>query len=147
MRRARVLVLWFLAVLSACGSEGPEAEIRGMIEEAALAAEERDTGFFRGALSEHYTDARGNDRDRLIGVLRGYFLAHDSIETVTRIESVELSGADAAEVVMFAGAIGRREGSPLISGLDGRAYRIELELIEDDGDWRVIGTRWERSLE
>ena len=96
---------------------------------------------------QRYTDRRGNDRERVIATLRGYFLTHQSIEMVTRIESVSLSGTDAAEVVLHAGVLGRREGASLVGGLEGELYRIELELVNQDGDWQVIGAHWERSLE
>lgn len=147
MRGRRVLLCWMLAAMVACGSEDPAAELRSLIDQAELAAEERDTGFFRALLSARYADRRGNDRDRLIAMLRGYFLTHQSVEIVTRVESVVLSGADVAEVVLYAGMLGRRAGAPLVAGLDGQLYRIELELVEQGGDWQVIGAHWERSLE
>ena len=148
MRGHRILVVWWmLGALAACGSEDPDAALRALIDRAEVAAEERDTGFFRGVLSDRYADRRGNDRDRVIATLRGYFLTHQSIEMVTRVESVSLTGADAAEVVLHAGILGRREGASLIGGLDGELYRIELELINQSGDWQVIGANWERSLE
>ena len=34
-----------------------------------------------------------------------------------------------------------------VEGFDGRVYRLELELVENDGDWQIIGASWERSLE
>lgn len=148
MRGRRILVAWWMAVaVVGCGTEDPDAALRALIERAEVAAEERDTGFFRNVLSQRYTDRRGNDRDRVIATLRGYFLTHQSIEMVTRIESVSLSGTDAAEVVLHAGVLGRREGASLVGGLDGELYRIELELVNQDGDWQVIGAHWERSLE
>ena len=143
----RVVGVLLLGLVSACGSEGPEAAIRALIEGAEEAAESRETGFFRDILSESYVDARGNDRDRLISTLRGFFLTHDSIEIVTRIESIELSGSDAATATLHVGMLGSRAGASLIGGLDGELYRVELELVERGGDWQVIGARWERTLE
>ncbi|NNC63791.1 MAG: hypothetical protein HKN84_03315 [Gammaproteobacteria bacterium] len=121
--------------------------IEQLIEETETAAESRDTGHFRGLIADSYVDARGNDRERLINLIRGYFLAHQSIDVLSRIESVELSGDDAAEVVLLAGVLARRPGEGLLEGFDGRLYRLELELVENDGDWQIIGADWERSLE
>ena len=147
MRGGRILAWLLLVSVAGCGSQDPDAAIRELIDQGETAAEERDTGFFRSVLSVNYSDARGNDRDRLIAMLRGGFLTHESIEVVTRTESVALNGTDAAEVVMFAGVIGRRAGGSLIGGLDGQLYRIELELVNNGGDWEIIGANWERSLE
>jgi len=88
---------------------------------------------------------RGNDRDRLLNLIRGYFLAHPSIDVLARLESAELQGNDAAELVVLTGILGRRPGE-LLEGFDGRVFRLELELVLDGGDWRIIGARWERSL-
>ena len=150
MRKPRIsrrwpLVCTVLTVLAACGSEDPNAELREFIERTEVAAEERDTGHFRALVSDRYMDVRGNDRDRLIDIIRVYFLTHQSLEVVTRIESIVLSGADVAEVSLLAGLLGRRAGASLLGGLDGRLYDIELELTREGGDWQIIGARWERS--
>ena len=147
MRGSRILACLSLVCVAGCGGQDPDAAIRELIDQGEAAAEERDTGFFRDALSANYSDARGNNRDRLIALLRGGFLTHESIEVVTRTESVVLNGADAAEVVMSVGVIGRRSGGSLIGGLDGQLYRVELELVDDGGEWQIIGANWERSLE
>lgn len=147
MRGHRIAMCCLAVVLTSCGAEDPEAAVRELIERAEAAAEGRETGFFRDVLSERYTDGRGNDRDRLVATLRAYFLTHQSIEMVTRVDSVTLSGADAAQVVLHAGILGRRAGASLIGGLEGELYRVELELVDQGGDWQVIGANWERSLE
>jgi hypothetical protein len=144
--RGRVLAV--IAVLtSGCSAEDPATVIEQLIEETETAAESRDTGHFRGLIADSYVDARGNDRERLINLIRGYFLAHQSIDVLSRIESVELSGEDAAEIVLLAGVLARRPGEGLLEGFDGRLYRLELELVENGGDWQIIGADWERSLE
>jgi len=137
-----------LAVLAAgCSAEDPATVIEQLIEATEVAGEARDTSHFRGLIADSYVDARGNDRERLINLIRGYFLAHQSIDVFTRIETVELRGEDAAEVVVLAGVVARRPGEGLLTGLDGRLYRLELEIVENDGDWQIIGAQWERSLE
>ncbi len=146
-----MFIRWLLAcavlpLLNACGSDDSAAELRELIDSTEIAAEERQTSHFRGLLSARYTDVRGNDRERMIDIIRGYFLTHQSLEIILRIESIELTGIDAAEVSLLAGVLGQRAGASLLSGLDGRLYDLELELVEDGGDWQVIGARWERSL-
>jgi hypothetical protein len=136
-----------MSLLSACGTDDPEAALRELVDAAEQAAEARDTGFFRDLIGESFVDSRGNDRARVIDWLRAYFLANQNVEVVTRLQSIELKGADAAEVVVLAGVLGRRAAQGLLQGLDGRLYRIELELVSGGGDWQIIGARWEQSLE
>jgi hypothetical protein len=147
MQRYRQGVSALLLALSACTAQAPESALAQLIESAEAAAESRDTGFFRDVLAESYIDDRGNDRERMVDFLRGYFLANQQIDVVTRLQSVELQGRDAAEVVVLAGILGRRPAEGVLQGFDGRLYRLDLELIESGGNWRVIGASWERSLD
>ena len=133
------------SALGACGSSDTETELRELIAEAEQAAEDRNTRFFRGLVSERYADSRGYDREELITLLRGYFLAHPQIEVINRIESVELPGEDIAHLTVLTGVVGQRDGASLLSGLDGDLHRLELEFVREGGDWQVIGAQWERS--
>lgn len=142
---------WFLpallaAALGGCAASDPDAELRELIAAAERAAEQRDHGFFRDLLGEAYRDSRGNDREALLRMLRGYFLTHSSVEIVSRIEALELQGSDAAKVVVQAGVVGRRAGESLVGGLDGELHRLELELVGGRGEWQVIGASWRRGV-
>jgi hypothetical protein len=147
MQRYRHGVSVLVLLLSACAAEDPESALVQLVDAAERAAESRDTGFFRDYVADSYADSRGNDRARIIDLIRGYFLVNQNIEVVTRIESVDLVGRDAAEIVVLAGILGRRPGEGILQGFDGRLYRLELELVEAGGNWQVIGASWERSLE
>ena len=89
-----------------------------------------------------YRDAHGNDRDDMLRLVRGYFLAHGSVTIVSHIDSVELEGKDAARAVLHAGLIGRRARESLLGGTEGDLYRVEVELVAQDGTWRVIRADW-----
>ena len=147
MSRLWPLICVLAAIVTACGTEDTAAELERLIEETELAAEERDTGYFRSLISERYFDSQGNDRERMIDVIRGYFFTNQSIEVVMRVKSIALIGAGTAEVSLLAGILSQRAGATLLNGLDGRLYDVELEFVLDGRDWQVIGARWERSLE
>ncbi len=134
------------ALLSGCGVSDPEAEIRALLAAAEEAAEARDTGFFGDAVGAAYRDTRGNDRDELLRNLRGYFVANQRIEIVSRVDEIVLEGEDAARAVVHAGMVGRRTGAALVEGLEAELYRFELELVNDGGDWRIIGADVRRAL-
>jgi hypothetical protein len=136
-----LLCVCVAAAAGGCGSGDPEAEVRELIAKAESAAEARDTGFFRDTISASYADRRGQSRDDVINVIRGVFITNASVEVISRIHTIELAGADAATVKMQAALVGKREGASLLD-VDGDLYDIELELVRDSGDWRVISADW-----
>ena len=136
-----------LAVLATgCGAGDPEAEIRALLAAAEEAAEARDVGFFGDALADGYSDARGNDRDEILRELRGYFIANQRIEILSRIDEIVVEDDGSARAVVHAGMVGRRAGAELIDGIDADLYRFELELVNDGGNWQVIGADFKRAL-
>lgn len=145
MRPVCVSVVGLLAALAAgCGgAPDPTTQIRELLTGAEHAAEQRDTDYFRDLLGTAYRDARGNDRDEMLRLIRGYFLTHQSVEVVSHIDSVELQGRDTARAIIHAGLIGRRAGESLLGGTEGDLYRLELELVAADGTWHIIGASWD----
>jgi hypothetical protein len=148
-RRMKVLstaVALAAVVVAGCGTSDPEAEIRAMLAAAEEAAEARDVGFFSDLVGPGYRDSRGQDRAELLLRLRGYFIANQRIEFVSRVDDVTLEGADAARAVVHAGLVGQRSGAELLAGVDADLFRFELELINDGGGWQVIGADVSRAL-
>ena len=133
------------AALGGCAAPDPDEELRALVENAEAAAEARNTGFFRELVAESYVDAGGRRREDVVDLIRGYFFVNAVVEVVNRIESVELVGEDAATVTLQTAVLGRGQGASVLA-TDAHLYRIELELVRDGGDWRVIGAQWERML-
>ena len=52
----------------------------------------------------------------------------------------------AARAVVHAGMLGQRSGAELLGGVDADLYRFELELVNEGGEWRIIGADWDRAL-
>jgi hypothetical protein len=129
------------AGVQSCSAPDPDGELRALVAAAENAAEERDTGFFRDVLSASYVDRRGQRRDDVINLIRGFFLVNATIEVVNRIDEIELAGDDAATVVLQTAVVGRAPGRAL-SGIDAELKRIELELVKEDDEWRVIAADW-----
>jgi len=131
-------------LLGGCGVVEPEAELRELIAEAEEAAESRNTGYFRALLSDNYVDRRGQRKADIIDLIRGYFFVHSSVEVLNRVEAISLEGEDAAEVILNTALVGQAQGRSLL-GIDGEYYRLELELVREGNDWRIIGADWGRS--
>jgi hypothetical protein len=129
-----------------CGADDPDAEIRAVLAAAEAAAEARDTGFFRDFIGDGSRDTHGNDREQLLNLLRGYFIAHQKIEIVSRVEEVRMDASDAADAVVHAALVGQRAGDSALGGIGGDFYRFEIELVDDGGEWRMIGAKWERAV-
>ena len=136
-----------LAVLAAgCGASDPEAEIRALLAAAEEAAEARDVGFFGGALADDYRDARGNDRAEMLRKLRGYFIANQRIEILSRVDEIVVEDDGSARAVVHAGMVGRRAGAALIDGIDADLYRFELTLVNDGAEWQVASADFRRAV-
>ena len=136
-----------LAVLAAgCGAADPEAEIRALLAAAEEAAEARDVGFFGGALADDYRDARGNDRAEMLRKLRGYFIANQRIEILSRVDEIVVEDDGSARAVVHAGMVGRRAGAELIDGIDADLYRFELTLVNDGAEWQVASADFRRAV-
>jgi hypothetical protein len=146
MKTLSVAAVLALTLAGGCGVSDTETELRALLAAAEDAAEARDVGFFGDLLGAAYRDSQGNDREQLLRMLRGYFIANQRIEIVSRVDEVALQGTDAARVVLHAGAVGQRTGAGALAGIDADLYRFELELAVNDGDWQVIGARWSRAL-
>jgi hypothetical protein len=146
MNTAVIAPVLAAALVAGCGAGDPQAEIRALLAAAEEAAEARDTGFFADTLDADYRDSRGNGREEAIRAIRGLFLANQRIEVVSRVDEVVLEGADAARAVVHAGLVGQRAGASLLGGMNADLYRFELELVNQDGDWRIIGAEIGRAV-
>jgi hypothetical protein len=132
-----------LALVAGCDAPNPDETLRAMLEEAEVATEERNTGFFRRVIARSYQDARGNDRESLINLVRGFFLTNTQIEALVRVDDVQLDGEDSAKVSIQVALLSEDGGRSLL-GVDGDFYSIDLEFLRIDGDWQVIGSGWRR---
>jgi hypothetical protein len=42
--------------------------------------------------------------------------------------------------------LGQRSDAELLAGVNADLYRFEIELVNDDGEWQIIGANWNRAL-
>ncbi len=137
----RFLMSCFIcALLAGCGGPpaGQEEALHQWVADAEAAAEEKDRRGLLNMISENYADNRGNDYERVGQILRAYFLRQQKIVIVSKIDQIVINADTAAEINLTAGMAGTRESF----GLDADAYRFNLELEYDDGQWLLIGARW-----
>jgi len=142
MKRPAFAAAALAAVLlaGACAEPStPEAELRALVAEAEEAAERKARRALMNRVSAGYSDARGNDRADIDRLLRLIFLRQRSVGLLVDVDSVDVFGEDAAEMVL---TVGMAATNDRLLGFSADAYRFELELVKDGGEWQVIGARW-----
>ena len=63
----------------------------------------------------------------------------NNIRLLPKIEEITIYDDTAAQLVLTVGMAGTNEG---ILGFSADAYRFELEVEKDSGDWHLISARW-----
>jgi hypothetical protein len=134
-----------VALCASCASDtSPEQQVRDVIARGEALAEERDVSGIATLVSKEYSDARGFDKRELTNYLRGYFVLHQSVNLLVRIDSVEFPADRLAQVELTVGMLGRR-GEAESWDLAADLQTLEVELLDEDGEWRVIRADRKRS--
>ena len=149
MQRAR-LRFWFvtvaLSLLSACGDDdSPEQRVRELIAQVEVAAEARDASEVTQWLSPAYRDAHGNSNDDVKRLLRGYFIANQSIRLLTRVEELTFPNPGEARAKVLVGMVSREADAANAWELAADLNEFEIALAQEDGEWRVNWARWRRN--
>ena len=138
MRRAFLAVL---ALLPGCSDDAsPEQQVRAVIDAMEVAAEARDVGDLMEHVSTAYRSADGLDRAEAGRTVRGYFVVNQSIQLLTRIESLEFPVPDEARVKLQVGMAGR--GGQGAADLSADLYDFDVVLVREDGEWKVSYADW-----
>ena len=136
----RSLVLVATLACAACGqTETPEDELRTLVAETEMLAEERDAGALRDLIADDYDDERGRDAAEVRNLLHAWLVAHPSVNLLTRIDSIELEGTELARVQVTIGMLGREAKGESDWELAADIERLDIRLAREGGDWRVIG--------
>jgi len=137
-----------LAVLLAGCSDNqqsPEEAVRALIDTAADTAEQRDAGSLLKLIDRNYLDRKGQNRQQIAGLLRGYFFTHKNIHLFTRIRKITWLGEGQATVslhVAMAGSVIANIAA--LESVRARVYRFELGLVRrDGGDWLLQYADWQ----
>jgi len=145
MKLLRIAAATLLCVLvSACGpGSTPEDRVRAVVVQGEEAAEARDLSALVDLVSPGFQDSRGGNRDELKQYLRGYFVTHQSIHLLVRVDSVEFPYSDMAKVSLTLGTLGRETAGVSAFDLAADVHEVDLELQLEDGEWRVTRASWQ----
>lgn len=137
-----ILLLAIGSPLAGCKKESDEQKILAMLAAAEDAAEAGKIGTLTDFLTDDFTDADGNDKASVKGVLSAQVLRGGRIVVVRRNEKVTVTG-DTATADFDAFLAGGDRGA--IAGAvpsEGSAYRFSLVLRKVDGEWKVASGTW-----
>lgn len=135
--------------LLACGKAEitPEQEIRALVREAEIAAEERQVGDFARLISEQYYDRQGNDKETLLRMLRLQMIRNQAIYLLVQTGDISLrENKSATAIVRVAMAGGPLAGLEDLPRLGAELYRFDLELAKETGRWRIVSASWRQAL-
>lgn len=135
-----------LVLLAACSDDAsPEQQVRALIEQMELAAEDRDVDDVVALLSPQYRDAYGNGSEEVGRALRGYFIANQSVHLLTRVQEISFPQSNEARASVLVGMVGREADAVGAWNLAADLYEFEIALIRVDGEWKISWAEWRRS--
>ncbi len=141
-------VLTAMLLVACSAGVTPEQEIRALLLEAEIAAEERDVGDFSRLISPQYGDQYGHDKDELLRLLRLQMIRNQVIYLWLQIAEINvISDASAEATVRVAMAGGPLQSFEDLARLGAELYRFELELVKESGKWRIARAAWDHALE
>lgn len=144
----RYWLLILLPLLAACSRDAltPEAEIEQLLSEAEKAVESRSVSAVKPFLWEQYRDSDGRDRRAALRLLTGYFLSHQSIHLLSQVTEISLKGEQEAEITLFVALAGQPiDSSAQLLSVRADLIRLDLELVNRNGEWQVSAARWRRA--
>lgn len=148
-RLCRVAFAGLVLTLAACGGDQSSSEdrVRALIDAMEQSVEAGSVRKAVGFLHADYTDPRHPSRQAASRTLLGVTQRHRDIHLFTLTQSVELAPQqDSATAVVFVAMTGIPVDSveALIS-VKADLYRFELALIEEEGEWRILSSHWQRA--
>jgi hypothetical protein len=140
----KLVIALFLTLSCSSGPESAEDAVRRTLGAIEAAAGARDAGEIRVHLSESYQDARGNDKQDVVGVAALHLVRNQAVYTLSRVASLELVAPDRAEVRVLAALAGQPIPDPAaLLTLRADLYQFDVVLREEEpGVWRVTSADW-----
>ena len=139
-----LLVFPALLALSACSeSTPPEEQVRAFIGEVEILVEQRDYLELLDQISSDYSDSRGNDKLKIAGILRAYFLRNKNINLFISIGEIKFPGTDFAQTSIDVIMAGQAMSESDVFSLPKSDFEhFDLDLVREDDDWRIARAEW-----
>jgi hypothetical protein len=146
MRRRVALLAAISALAGAACSSGPdsaEAQIRALLGEMEVAAEQKQLGRLKAVVSEQYTDEQGNDRQAVVGLLAYHFLRNQTVHLLSRVAAIELPEPGRATARVYVAMAGRPiPDVDALARLRANLYHFEFAFEDLGKSWQVTRAAW-----
>ncbi|NNL84093.1 MAG: hypothetical protein HKP27_00485 [Myxococcales bacterium] len=144
------LLAWAVlaTLLAGCGAEteSPAAQIRSVLAAIEEGAEVGDVSAIAEHISQQYADGQGNDRRALVRYIQFHVLRNRRRHLLTREASLEVLEDGRARAVVHAGLVGSPASSAKeLLSMRADLYTFDMELVLEEGDWRVSRAEWKRA--
>lgn len=124
----------------------PEAQVRAVLKQGEAAAEKKETGVLRQMVSDRYSDSQGQDKKAIEAILRYYFLRHESIHLLTRIQAITFPEPNVAQAIVLVAMAGQPiSRTEELDRLHADLHRFEITLANENREWKVIRAEWRRA--
>jgi hypothetical protein len=141
----RRIALALCSLVLACSEppQSPEDRVRATLEAVEQAAEARDVGALKDHISDDYSDARGNDKQKIAGLATFHFMQNRGVHLLVQVRKVVVEKPGEARAVAIAAMAGRPiPGPEALPALNASLYYFDVELHEEDGEWRITRATW-----
>ena len=149
MKRRQALLIFIFPVLflSACSQpDTPEAQVRALLKRGETAAEKKETAVLRRLISDKYSDSQGQNKKSIEALLRFYFLRHESVHLLTRVQSVTFPEPLRAQAVVLVAMAGQPIGGRQeLERLRADLHRFEMTLVNENKEWKVLRAEWRQA--
>ncbi len=135
-----------LIVSCSSAENSPEAQVRAVLKQGEAAAGKKETGVLRRMVSDKYSDSQGQDKKTVEAILRYYFLRHESIYLLTRIQAITFPEPNVAQAIVMVAMAGQPiSRAEEIDRLHADLHRFEITLANENKEWKVIRAEWRRA--
>jgi len=143
-QRRRFLLL-AVTLLAGCRRKlSPELRIRQELDALEVAVEEKDFSRVKEGLSAEFGGPEGIDRPGVMALLQLRLRSRPAVHLLVRVVEVAMASPTVGRVqLVVAMAALPIAGPQALPRLEADLYRFWLELVEDDGRFRVRSARWE----
>lgn len=137
-----LLLTALLLVVAACARTPPEQALRDAVSGLQAAIEARDANAVRAMLADDFIGPEGLDREGARRLAQGMFLRYRGVGATLGPLEIELQDQHAQ--VRFDALLTGGSGGALPAS--GQAYEVETGWRIENGEWRLVNTRWRQKL-
>ena len=135
-------------LVSGCHADTEHDKVKKVVHKVQRAAENKDVKQILSRLSKAYKDPQGNSYGDIKDLLLYYFFKHAKVSIfITDLEvHVDGSFATARFQALLSGRNTMESTRDILPEALG-AYKFDVALAMESGEWQIVSAKWDRSGE